>query len=112
MIAVGQQVYFVPKNRSPEARYIFVTKVGRKWVTLKSGWREMRMDLGSWQVDGGRYSSPGKCYESAEAYNLEKEVLTDWRILHDTIYRAWNPPAGITKADIAKATELLRLESK
>jgi hypothetical protein len=76
MYSVGQKLWFVGSKINPRQYEIEVTKVGRLWATLGDDGR-YRCDA-SGQVDGGHYASPGRCYVSREAYELEQARSAAW----------------------------------
>lgn len=84
---VGQVVWYKSNDRhrrgnSPTLPYN-VTKVGRKWVTIRQGdkdYTEERFDPSEtrfrgmgWPCDGGDFSSPGTVYLREEDLKLEEE---------------------------------------
>ncbi|HET8689728.1 MAG TPA: hypothetical protein VFM18_24240 [Methanosarcina sp.] len=89
MFTVGQKVYvrMSSSNRKVEEKIkeYEVKSVGRKWITIASGWSELKFDItgrkwkSGYQIDGGCYSSPGLVYESREEIEtqIEKDALTD-----------------------------------
>lgn len=105
MLTKGQTLFFVPSHlRRREASDVEVTKVGRKWAQLSNG---HRIDVETMRVDGGGYTSPGRCWVSREDY--EREVLRNqaWRALRDAIGAF--VPNGVSLEDIAAARALLKV---
>jgi hypothetical protein len=102
---VGQKVWFQSRDRTGTAGERTITSVGRKWVQLDHG--RYRVKLGSCEVDGAGYSSPGTLYSSKEEYEQHLVVVHAWTNLRRTIERSWYPPDGITLESIqAAAAEL------
>lgn len=80
----GQELVYVPsEKRGSGLDTITVTKVGRKWVSFKTGrGGSNRFDKDTMLVDGGGYASPGKIYPSMAAYQDEldtEEALRELR---------------------------------
>lgn len=77
-LAVGQELWMVPSD----ARYVErsmlvkVCKVGRKWAELEN--YNGRVSIESGWIDGGKFSSPGRCWPSKEAWDLEQRRLAAW----------------------------------
>ncbi len=78
-IQVGQKLFFVRtinRNRSGQNEYwVEVGKVGRQWA--KIGFNG-RVNLTTLHVDGGIYSSPGRCYLTDKEYLDEQERQRCW----------------------------------
>jgi hypothetical protein len=86
-LKVGQTLWYVPNNygRHPQqGRTVTVEKVGRKWAYID---HNERVDIKTMWVDGGQYSSPGKCYPSKEAYDNMVACQTEWSGLIDWMNR-------------------------
>lgn len=75
MFKLGQKLWFVGIGKNPRQFEVEVTKVGRLWATLDDG--RYRCDTNG-RVDGGEYQSPGHCYVSREAYDLERTRSVAW----------------------------------
>lgn len=71
-----------------------VAKIGRKWATL-DGWQNERIDLETLVIDGGQYSSPGRCYHSRVAYENERLLKKHWEDFVSRLARS-SPPDGVT----------------
>lgn len=106
-LTVGQKLWYVPREKRNvwQAREVTVEKIGRKWASISHG---RRIDLEDWRVDGGQYSSPGRCYSSKEAWDAERARNMIWRTLRDNIDHT--PPEGITTDAIRQAAALLGIQ--
>lgn len=105
-IKPGTVLWFVHNSyRGGINHYVKVAKVGRKWATMEGG---MRADLRTGYVDGGGYTSPGRCYESEAVWKAEAKALDHWNHLKKTLEYS-SLPVGLTPEDITKARLLLRL---
>jgi len=110
---VGQVVWVeIERNRKPAGEEATVTKVGRKWADV-SGGHGRRFDIETWDLDGGRYSSPGNVYPCRDAREKEISRIRAWRNLSDAIDRyRYSAPPNVTIETIQQAAELLGLEVK
>lgn len=106
MLTVGKKLWWVPKEptRRP-CRNVEVLKVGRKWATLSNG---HRIAIDSFIADGGKYSSPGRCYESKEQYTSIRRLNMAWEKFTHILYLQRTVPDGVTIDDIEAAKKLLR----
>jgi hypothetical protein len=107
-LAVGQKLWFVPSdtryNKGPQE--CEVAKIGRKWAYLN--WRGYRLDINSLRVDGGDYSSPGRCWLSVEEYESHVNSRAVWDAFRKAI--DYKPiPDGVTVEHIEEAARLLKL---
>lgn len=110
-LTVGQKLWYVPRDSREvsQSREVTVTKIGRKWAEIDMGWgRGWRIDLDDWTVDGGNYSSPGRCHISREAWKAETERRRLWDGLFQPRYGG--PPATVTTDAIYQAASLLGIE--
>lgn len=103
---VGQKLWFVPSmyyhHKTPVE--VVITKVGRVWLQTSNH----RINAITLEADGGKYSSPGKCYLSKEEYDAVnlKEVL--WKsIKTDIAYMS--VPDSVTIENMEAARKLLGL---
>jgi hypothetical protein len=66
-------------SRSGKLVRLTVTKAGRKWLTLSNGERACIETL---KIDGGQYTSPGRCYRTFDDYadNVERKNVV--RMVH------------------------------
>lgn len=92
-LKVGQKLFYVVSvNRSRNGSneiWLSVIKVGRKWATL-SGYNQ-RIDLETLEMDGGDYSSPGRCYLSEGEYWSQRELKKCWSTLTNAIHHRTVP---------------------
>lgn len=101
---VGDKYFYAPnQNTTCTARYVTVTKVGRKWVELAGGhgWM-LRVKADNVDVDGGGYSSPGRLYRNEEEYNQAVKRDRLWRTFKLGIERVWNAPNHLSTEDLEK----------
>ena len=111
MIAVGQKLWFVPREmRSPLAPgYWTVESVGRRWISFQD--KRYRADKDTLIVDGGDYNSPGQCHVSREAFEAERERMRAWHYLRVRMSDMSRPGASVTLEDIHTAEVLLGLQN-
>lgn len=78
MLEVGQELWYVPADSRyvDRSKFVKVTKLGRKWVALDH--EGYRIDPETLWVDGGQYSSPGRCWPSKEAWEVEVRRARAW----------------------------------
>jgi hypothetical protein len=112
MLKVGQKLWLVyHERRRGEPCEVEVVKVGRKWATLNRN--RGRIDIETLHLDGGHYSSAGRCYLFKEQYESERDLSIAWvgfkREIHDMSGVA---PKGVTIEKIKQARELLGLPEK
>lgn len=104
-LQVSQALWWVPtRNVRGPGEAVTVAKVGRTWATLSNGYR---VDVRSWEADGGDYGPPGHCYASIEAYEAEVAQARAWSSFRKDV--PLRPPAGVSAADIEAARKLLRM---
>lgn len=107
MYTEGQKLWLVPSQRYMGGPYeVTITKVGRKWLTLNNGYRAAVDGLA---LDGGEYASPGVCYLTREAYEIEKALNDAWSKLRRDIDMARRAPNELTVQCIHDARKLLGL---
>jgi hypothetical protein len=96
---VGQKLWFVPSDtRWNKAYEVEIKTIGRKWLTLKN---DRRVDKETLRVDGGNYSSLGRCYLSQEEYEKETALIDAWRELEKRISKQyWTPSPKSPKLTI------------
>lgn len=110
-IKVGDEFYFVYSDDRDKYKnhHTKVTKVGRKWVETDDG---HRFDINDWRywADGKGYTSPGRLWESQQAYEDHIEIL---KLARKIQYRC-----GLSSIDdiplqnMRQAAELLGIDSK
>ena len=107
MYTEGQKLWLVPSHRyMGEPREVTIVKVGRKWLTLNNGHRAAVDGLA---LDGGEYMSPGVCYLSREAWEIEKALNESCSQLRRDVDMAHRVPDGLTVQSIHDARKLLGL---
>lgn len=104
---VGQRLWLVPTFRyEGDPREVVVASVGRKWATLEGLYPSRRIDNDG-RVDGRGYSSPGRCYESREQYEAERDLAACW---DDTVRRIGSRvPDGMTMDRVQQVRALVGL---
>lgn len=104
---VGDKLWYRAYDARSDAarlgREVTVNWIGRKWAAIDHG---ERVDIKSMAVDGGQYSSPGRCYLSEAHYIAETARACTWHRLAQAVYRG-RVPDHVTEAAINKAAELL-----
>lgn len=105
MFKVGQKLWFVRnEKRSGAPMEVTVQSVGRKWFQLDF---RLRCDA-SGLVDGGQYQSPGHCYISKEAYELECARLEVWwKFKRSLEYKPM--PDSLTIEELAQISATLKI---
>jgi hypothetical protein len=123
-LAIGQVLYYVPHDarRGPPFE-VSVGAIGRKWASL---FHVEAIDPGCWNstmagrhygrcdfngdVDGGGYTSPGRCWASKADYIEQESRRLAWldfvRMVRDTPYTA---PPGVSRETINYVSGLLGL---
>ena len=105
---IGQTFYYVPFFNKTHPRTkgisIAVKKIGRKWIYAG----DIRFDK-NMQVDGGKYSAPGKLYASEEEYKAIVERDLIWAGFRRLMF-ASSKPAHNSVEDIRKACDFLGIE--
>lgn len=104
---VGQSVVVHWHDRYRTDRDFVITRVGRKWVYLQD---DYRFDAESMVIDGGRYPSPGRVYESREVYEAAAALQDKWSAMRFRVERTYTPPTGVTIEDIEQAARLLGID--
>ena len=100
----GKKLFWVANNNARIQADVTVLSIGRKWASLSN--RE-RIDIKTLEADGRGYSSPGKCYESREAYELSIETQKAWSKLYNGL--TWALPSGMTLEKINEIRSILSL---
>jgi hypothetical protein len=105
--AVGDSVYYVPRDPRNKPEWLRVEKIGRKWVDLQY---HRRMDRESWAMEGSGtgYSSPGQCYRSKEDHDAVVMRDRRWRAIQEAVRSKWTAPDGV---DLAEVERVLGLRS-
>lgn len=107
---LGAQVYAVFDRGIAKPRYMSITKIGRRWITIKDGGHTERFDAETMHIDGGQYISPGRVYLHEDDYRNTLEINKAWadfarRLSH-------TPPDHITMTDISTMKTMLWPEEK
>jgi len=107
-LVVNQILYCVPHNTGFAPFEVTVTAVKRKWAHLSNG---EQLDQKTMLLKGRftalyRYTTHGKCWVSAAAYENELLRISEWRSLHKS---CWSVPDDVPLADILEAKKLLRI---
>jgi hypothetical protein len=107
MLTVGQELWYAPADRRylGGACAVRVLKVGRKWADVDH--HIGRVDAESLWVDGGKYSSPGRCWLSKETWEAEEARRSAWDQLRRDVYGQHPPPEHITTEQIENVRALL-----
>lgn len=103
-ITVGQQLWCAwnGAQNSYKDALVTITKVECDYAYFGHG----RVYLGDLTIDGGVYSSPGRCYLSKEEHDAQVRVKQAWLKLRNFV--AWAPtPPGLTEETINAAMALL-----
>lgn len=99
-----QELYFVPTYSEP--KIVTITKVGRKFLTVKLVSREYRVYIDTLIVDGNGYNSPGRCYLSKEEYDKQKYHKDLWESIKHK-FDTYNLPNWATVDNLSKIKELI-----
>lgn len=103
----GQKLIYVPfDTRKGLPLDVTVARVGRKWAYLAE--RRWRVN-DALVVDGGDYSSPGRCYGSWQDYVEITELHTAWDEFRRIVVGTNGPPDGVTFQRIAEARRALNI---
>lgn len=94
---VGQELYYVSRNKYGSRGRVTVEKIGRKWIQMSNRYR---MDRENMLADGGNYSSPGAYYLSEEHYKEQKKLRAAWDILQGKISHTYAFPEHLTMDDV------------
>jgi hypothetical protein len=122
MLTPGQTLWYVSNEDSHKfqtapngawhpCNMVIVENVGRKWATATVHHRTLRIDVETLKVDGGKYSSPGRCYRSADDYKDEIRLHAVWKNFASRISRV-SPPVGMNVETIYKIAEMLSIPLK
>src|SRR5260221_10933273 len=104
-------VYSGHRGENQPGYEVVVIKIGRRWAKVSrdgvgEAWRrEDRIDLADWTIDGGEFSSPGRCWESRASYEIHVAAREPWRALRSKLPR--EPPEGVDVAWIEAAAAKL-----
>lgn len=94
-LTVGQKVIVTrPCNRGTEVVERTVSKIGRKWITVKGEWTEERFDL-----DGEGESTTGwrsRLWPDMATYEAHVHLVQRWAVLSGLFRQHGRPPEHIT----------------
>jgi hypothetical protein len=104
---VGQTLWweYSEMSRGP-GREVVITKIGRDWIYLNN---RCRVDKRYLVADGGKYSPPGRCYLSKEAYAEMVELNKAWRDLRNAIISQVKIPDNVGLESIRTARRVLHI---
>lgn len=105
---VGDVLWFVPTNGRP--RNVIVTKVGRKWAQV--GAHVGRIAIESWYMDGGQFTSPGRCHESEQEWRENEEADRAWLALCQSLQLTSRVAHDLSIETIREAADLLRVRER
>lgn len=103
---VGQELYYVP-DKYGNPRSVTITKVGRLWLEIGSGYPRIKKD--TMAVDGRGYSPPGSVYLSKADHDMKMTLSSAWSKFTRAVRPVYQAPVGTTVENIEKAQELLGL---
>lgn len=102
---LGQELYWEYSEYSHmkgKSEMVRITKIGRRWIGLSNG---HRADASTLWADGGKYSSPGRCFLSRDSREEERNRDAAWTALRNKM--SFRSPEQVSAADIAQAARLL-----
>lgn len=98
-LTLGQKLWLAPAHSRRGAYEVEVTKIGRRWAELSGN--NGRVDMETLWLDGGEYSSPGRCWLSREEYEDYRAADIAWNALFYQQHRS--RPPSVTAAAIREA---------
>lgn len=116
---VGQVLYFrgndssarwgADRKRHRVMQEMTITAVGRKWLTVKRGvpGPEGRVDKVTLDVDGGDFSSPGRCYRTERGRDEADEVERLWDHIKASLPHIYWPPPQVDSHAIKRVLAML-----
>lgn len=105
---VGQRVFVVYSGYGGRARttHAKIEKIGTKWAYLD---RLLgRFDINTNRLDGGKYTSLGRVYNTEYDYQAEIILRDAWASFQSEI-QSMNITSGLTTTAIEKARKALRI---
>lgn len=100
------------RGRAADLVQAVVTKIGRRWAYLSVHDRPAhRIALGTDYLDGGDYSSPGRVWESVEAFADSETRAVAWREFRNLIDRHHYAPRGATPENLLRICGILGISS-
>jgi hypothetical protein len=113
-LSVGQELYMAPlQNRMGHPRFVRVTRVGRKWADVESGYQVGkgydfgRIDIDSLYMDAGEYSPRYRCYLSKEEYEARVALQNAWEEFSRLVDKTRRAPENVTLSQIENARRAL-----
>jgi hypothetical protein len=115
-LSIGQKLWYVPFDRrltSSVGHEVTVVKVGRKWAEIDKQVDRMRtyaagrIDIKTMFLDGGRYSSPGRCWLSKADYDREQQRQATWKTVHAWVSGRINAPDNLPISAMMQAMVIL-----
>jgi len=103
-IKPGDELIAVRHDGTIYVRNWTVLRVGRKWAVMDC----RRVNLETLEIDGGDYSSPGRCYLSQEHYEQENRRRRAWNELRYRVNDSGKPPSHLTTEAIERVLGELR----
>jgi hypothetical protein len=109
-LTVGQKLVFAPwQPRGAKPYEVTIERVGRKWAYLAHNHGRIDADL---VVDGGDYSSPGRCYGSWTEYEETTALHKAWSDFRGDLQSQYKPTEGLTIEAIRAARMALKIPAK
>lgn len=107
-------------SRNPVTDWIVVRAVGRKWATFVvekfAGLDHVqpdahaRFDMETFKLDGGRFTSPGRVYNTADEYEWAVREEKLWEQFRRALDRLHRKPDNVNDVAIFKAAEALGIK--
>jgi len=102
-LEVGQKLWYVPNSSRDNQQEVTIQNIGRKWAKADY---VSKIDINTLEVNGGQYSSPGRCYLSKEEYDNYVLIRSVWTELAKKI-TMYKLPDGMTLEKIDAIRELV-----
>lgn len=108
-LVVGHKLYYVPTRVSGASAHceLEIESIGRKWALCGSGWGAKKIDLVTLSADGGKYTSPGRCYLSKNHYEKTVRLNTMWGDIYNLFSNRYSKPDHITEQDMIDITAIM-----
>lgn len=103
-LKVGQKLWFVGARGFRNEYEVEIINVGRVYASIS---RAGRIFLDTLLVDGGGYSSPGRCYLSRDAWDAEKSRDLAWANIRSAISQQHSTPKDFDPIKLAEISKLL-----
>lgn len=94
----------------PSIDTFVITKVGRSWVTVKTGRYETRFNKATMIEDGRGYTPGGRFYLTREDYERKRDLMAALDALYDEVAKMRSGrrvPPGLKASDIVDAASFL-----